>query len=319
MATTQIDERAQAREVKAQTDAAIACALAQDWGKAVEANRAILRIVPNNIEALNRLAKALLELGELSEARDAVDGALQLNSANTIARRNRDRLERAEATTATSTSTPASRNAKRARQSKRTTAVKEAGAAYGSQAPTTDPGSSTPSVFSSHLLMSEAGKSTIATLIDATDRTAVGHLSSGETLTLSREGNRLLVHSSRGEPVGRVHPRLAQRIFSLMNAGNRYEAAFLRDHPAEGVQVIIGEVYQDPSQEGRPSFPPSGTSDFRGYVRSNHELVDSGLGGPPARDISDDEAEPPQLDALVRAHDRGELGRSRGVSTDGLG
>ncbi len=279
MATTQIDEHVQAREVKTQTDAAIACALAQDWGKAVEANRAVLQIAPNNIEALNRLAKALLELGELAEARDAVDGALQIDSANTIARRNRDRLEHA------------------------------AGAAK-SSAPR--------KVISAHLLMSETGKSTIATLIDATDRTAVGHLSSGEALTLSREANRLLVHSSRGEPVGRVHPRLAQRIFSLMDAGNQYEAAFLRDHPKEGVQVIIGEVYLHPSQQGRPSFPSSGASDFRGYVRSNHELVDSGLGGPPARDISDDENEPPEFEALVRAHDRGELGRSKGASTDGL-
>ncbi len=279
MATTQIDEHVQAREVKTQTDAAIACALAQDWGKAVEANRAVLQIAPSNIEALNRLAKALLELGELAEARDAVDGALQIDSANTIARRNRDRLEHV------------------------------AGAAK----------SSTPrKVISAHLLMSETGKSTIATLIDATDRTAVGHLSSGEALTLSREANRLLVHSSRGEPVGRVHPRLAQRIFSLMDAGNQYEAAFLRDHPKEGVQVIIGEVYQHPSQEGRPSFPSSGASDFRGYVRNNHELVDSGLGGPPARDISDDENEPPEFEALVRAHDRGELGRSTGAGRDGM-
>ena len=313
MATTQIDERAQAREVKTQTDAAVACALAQDWRKAVEANRAVLRIVPNNIEALNRLAKALLELGELAEARDAVDGALQLDSTNTIARRNRDRLERTEATA------PVSGQKKRTRKSGRATVVKEAGTTYDSQATVADPGSSAPNVFSAHLLMSEEGKSTIATLIDATDRTAVGHLSSGETLTLSREGNRLLVHSSRGEPVGRVHPRLAQRIFSLMDAGNRYEAAFLRDHPAEGVQVIIGEVYQDPSQEGRPSFPPSSASDFRGYVRSNHELVDSGLGGPPARDISEDEEDPPEFDALVRAHDRGELGRAKGASRDDLG
>ncbi len=312
MATTQIDERAQAREVKAQTDAAIASALAQDWGKAVEANRAVLEIVPNNIEALNRLAKAFLELGELDEARVAVDGALQLASTNTIARRNRDRLERAAA------EAPVSRQKKRTRQSRRVTKVKEAGATYDSKAIATDSQAPAPNVLSAHLLMSEVGKSTIATLIDATDRTAVGHLSSGEALTLRQEGNRLLVHSSRGEPVGRVHPRLAQRILSLMDSGNRYEAAFLRDHPAEGVQVIIGEVYQDPSQEGRPSFPPSSASDFRGYVRSNHELVDSGLGGPPARDISDDEDDPPELDALVRAHDRGELGRSKGASRDDM-
>ena len=283
MTTTQIDERAHAREVKTQTDSAIACALAQDWGRAVQANRAVLRFTPNNIEALNRLAKALLELGELADAREAVDGALLLDPANTIARRNRDRLEHAESAAGVEVATP---------------------------------DTTTRNAYSGHLLMSETGKSTTTTLIDATDRTAVGHLGSGEALTLSNEGNRLLVHSSRGEPVGRVHPRLAKRILSLMKAGNRYEAAFLRDHPNEGVQVIIGEVYQHPSQKGRPSFPPSGASDFRGYVRSNHELVDSGLGGPPARDTSDDENAPPEFEALVRAHDRGELNGRKGASTD---
>lgn len=317
MATTQIDERAQAREVKTQTDAAITCALAQDWRKAVEANRAVLQIAPSNIEALNRLAKALLELGEVEEARGVVNTALSLDSANTIARRHRDRLEHAAG--AAKPAASVSRQTKRTRQSRRTTVVREADATYGSQATPADSVASARNAISSHLLMSEAGKSTIATLIDATDRTAVGHLSSGEALALRQEGNRLLIHSSRGEPVGRVHPRLAQRVLSLMDAGNRYEVAFLRDHPAEGVQVIIGEVYQDPSQTGRLSFPPSNASDFRGYVRNNHELVDSGLGGPPARDISEDEAEPPEFDALVRAHDRGELGRSNGASTDDMG
>ena len=218
MATTQIDERAQAREVKTQTDAAVACALAQDWRKAVEANRAVLRIVPNNIEALNRLAKALLELGELAEARDAVDGALQLNSTNTIARRNRERLERAEA------AAPLSRQKKRARQSKPATTVKEAEATYDSQPTTTDPQSSAPNVFSAHLLMSEEGKSTIATLIDATDRTAVGHLSSGETLTLTDVavaagiadiGDRGRVTSLPGALVERVVAEVHGRLYEL--------------------------------------------------------------------------------------------------------
>ena len=71
-----------------------------------------------------------------------------------------------------------------------------------------------PNVFSAHLLMSEEGKSTIATLIDATDRTAVGHLSSGETLTLSREDNRLLAHSSRGERSGGFTPSCPAAILS---------------------------------------------------------------------------------------------------------
>ena len=314
MTATRVDERSQTREIKTQTEAAVAFALNQDWRQAVDANVAVLRLGPNNIEALNRLAKALLELGELTEARDVIEVALRIGPANTIARRNRDRLERAEAVTMPTSS----EQANGASPSEPVTAVSEAAATYDTQSTVAGPDSPARHVYSGHLLMNETGKSTIATLIDATDRTAVGHLSSGEALPLSREGNRLLLHSCRGEPVGRVHPRLAQRILSLMDAGNRYEAAFLRDHPAEGVQVIIGEVYQHPSQHGRPSFMSSGASGFRGYVRSNHELVDSGLGGPPARNTSEDEEDPPEFEALVRAHDRGELDGRQGPSTDDL-
>ena len=314
MTATHVAEHTQAREMKAQTEAAVSFALNQDWRQAVKANVAVLRLGPNNIEALNRLAKALLELGELTETRDVIEVALRIDPANTIARRNRDRLERAEAVTKPASS----EQANGASPSEPVTAVSEAAATYGTQTTVAGPDSPARHVYSGHLLMNETGKSTIATLIDATDRTAVGHLSSGEALTLSREGNRLLLHSCRGEPVGRVHPRLAQRILTLIDAGNRYEAAFLRDHPAEGVQVIIGEVYQHPSQHGRPSFMSSGASGFRGYVRSNHELVDSGLGGPPARNTSDDEDDPPEFEALVRAHDRGELDGRQGASVDGL-
>ena len=99
MTATRVDERSQTREIKTQTEAAVAFALNQDWRQAVDANVAVLRLGPNNIEALNRLAKALLELGELTETRDVIEVALRIDPANTIAHRNRDRLERAEAIT----------------------------------------------------------------------------------------------------------------------------------------------------------------------------------------------------------------------------
>ena len=76
MIATQIDERIHAAEIKTNTDLAIAAALRHDWEQAASANTAILRIAPDSIEALNRLAKALLELGRLAPARDAVGRAI---------------------------------------------------------------------------------------------------------------------------------------------------------------------------------------------------------------------------------------------------
>ena len=54
MTATRVDERSQTREIKTQTEAAVAFALNQDWRQAVKANVAVLRLGPNNIEALWR-------------------------------------------------------------------------------------------------------------------------------------------------------------------------------------------------------------------------------------------------------------------------
>ncbi len=329
MTATHIGEHARVREIRLHAETAVAAALNQDWAQAIAANRAILRLTQDNVEALNRLAKALMELGELIQAQNAVDCALQIDPANTISRRNRDRLERARAAAeggmagvgaSGNVSTNGATGDGRGEGALRAAAADAAAGLHGADVEARV-GQPAGSAYSGHLLMSETGKTVIASLIDAADRAVIGRLSGGEALTLARAGNRVFALSCRGAVIGRVHPLLAQRMCALMDIGYRYEAAFLRDHPVDGVHIVIGEVYRHPSQAGRPSFPPVHSEDgFRGYVRNTHDLVSHGLGGPPARDPSEDDDEPPEVEALIRAHDRGELGhQSRGAAGDGLG
>ena len=289
MIATQIDERIHAAEIKTNTDLAIAAALRHDWEPAASANTAILRIAPDSIEALNRLAKALLELGRLAPARDAVGRAIGLDSTNMIARRNADRLSRAEA----------AQNASPARKAKRRAST---GRGKASRAARTSDGDA-PKTYSGHLLMGEAGKTAIVRLIDVVDSPALERLTGGEALTLESDGSRLIVASGRGDHIGRVHPRLAQRVLSLMAEGNLYEAAFLRSAPGQDVQIIIGEAYQHPSLAGRPSFPPGHDGGLRGNVRGARALANRDMGGPPSLNpVEEDDNDLPDLDELVRAH-----------------
>ena len=64
---------------------AIAQATKADWAAAVETNRKILELGPD-VEAENRLAKALWELGRLAEAREHYQNALALDPTNQIGR-----------------------------------------------------------------------------------------------------------------------------------------------------------------------------------------------------------------------------------------
>ncbi len=218
MIATQTDERIHAVQIKTYTDSAIAAALKHDWEQAVEANTAILRLAPDSIEALNRVAKALLDLGRLAPARDAVERAVGLDSTNMIARRNADRLSRAEGV---QNAQPSRKRAKR-------------GAAGQSKVARSNrpSGGDTPNTYSGHLLMREAGKTAIVRLIEVVDSPALERLTGGEALALEGSGSRLIVSSSQGDYIGRMHPRMAQLVLSLRAEGNRYEAAFCAPSPA---------------------------------------------------------------------------------------
>jgi hypothetical protein len=71
---------------------AVKLAVDSRWADAARANREYLRLFGDESEALNRLGKALTELGQITDARAAYGRALELVPTNTIARRNLDRL-----------------------------------------------------------------------------------------------------------------------------------------------------------------------------------------------------------------------------------
>lgn len=66
---------------------AISQALEGNWEEAVKTNRKILKEDPQDLASLNRLAKAYLELGEISKARSSAKKVLKLDPFNKIATR----------------------------------------------------------------------------------------------------------------------------------------------------------------------------------------------------------------------------------------
>ena len=226
------DKTAVLASLREKAERAIALALRNKWAEAAEVNRAILEETSDDVDALNRLAKALLELGEMDEARDSLNRVVDLAPSNIIAQRNFERLARTEADKT-------------------------------AQTMPTNPGTT----FSLDIFMEEAGKSTTTSLIDTGDPAVFQRLTGGEQVELVRDESRLRVYSRRGDFLGRIAPRLARRLTELMDGGNEYAAAALH-FADEEVRVIIREVHQDPSQAERPSFPPQRPDGFRPYVRS---------------------------------------------------
>lgn len=244
---------AAATRVKRQlAEQAIASAAAGRWAEAADTNRKLLEMGPE-AEAENRLAKALWELGELGSAREHYQAALALDPTNRIAERNIDRLK---------------------------TLLVAAGektvpAAEGSKAPV-------------RIFVEETGKTGFAHLVDLADPKKLAQVNPGDAVELTPEGNRLIAISN-GVRIGVVEPRVAARLLKLMADGNKYFAG-VTSLGAQDVRIIIREVFQDPRNYGKVSFPTAAKStDLRPYTKGTLLREDEELEEDLEDDVEDEE------------------------------
>jgi len=208
------------------TKQAVSLAMANHWEEAAVKNRQIIAAFPNDVESRNRLGKALSELGNYSDAREALQKVLAINPTNTIARKNLDRI-----------------------------------ALLGDSAPKKCQSSRVPP----HFFIEETGKTGLTTLTDKAPKAVLAKMSAGDLLVLEQQGQQVLAKTEAGDRLGAVEPKLGLRLITLMRAGNRYAAAVAAVH-GENIRILIRETYQHPSQRGRLSFHPRGKDEFRPYV-----------------------------------------------------
>jgi tetratricopeptide (TPR) repeat protein len=210
---------------------AISQATEAKWADAAETNRRLLAETGPDVEAENRLAKALWELGELGGAREHYQKALALDPTNRIAERNIELLK---------------------------ILIRDAGehtvpAKEGSKAPV--------SIF-----VEETGKTGFAHLTDLADYKTLAQVNPGDAVELTPEKNRLIAISN-GVRIGIVEPRVAARLLKLIADGNKY-AAGVTSLGEKDVRIIIREIFQDPRNYGKVSFPTAAkSSDLRPYTK----------------------------------------------------
>lgn len=73
---------------------AIKAALKGDWEQAIALNKEIPNLEENNINALNRLAKAYIESKQSAEAKRILNIVLKLEPTNEIAKKNLRRVDK---------------------------------------------------------------------------------------------------------------------------------------------------------------------------------------------------------------------------------
>ncbi len=226
------------RTKKQWTDLAVKQAQEGLWEEAVTTNKNILSLFPQEPDALNRLGKAHSELGQYAEARQAYSLSLKYNPKNIIAKKNLDRLS----------------------------LIQEAPAPTHIVAERIDP----------RLFIEETGKTGVTDLLNLAAPAILATVGVGDRVQLQRIGHTLLVRNAAGEDIGQVEPRLANRLITFIEGGNRYAAAILaKDN--EQVRLIMREEYQHPSMFGKVSFPSQGSGDtIRAYIKDSMLRYDRG-------------------------------------------
>lgn len=191
---------------------------------------------------MNRLGKALMELGNLDEAIEVYRQALSLDSSNVIAQRNAARLE--QLTSAKAAEAPAA------------TAAHRAGNAV--QA----------SVF-----VEEVGKTFITDLIRPTVDAILTQLAPADEVELKIEGKNVTAFDEHGNRLGQLEPKIAQRMIRLLETGNRFKT-YVVALTGMTTRIILREIYHDPDSPFPVAFQRQATiAAPRPYLRDTSRMA----------------------------------------------
>jgi tetratricopeptide (TPR) repeat protein len=206
MTLQQQDDRARIRRQK--SELAVRLASESRWEEAASVNRELTQLFPADVEAYNRLGKALTELGAYTDAREAYQRSVELDSTNAIARKNLQRLE-------------------------------VMGDAVPKRTATAGP-------LSADLFIEESGKS-VHTVLQAANSQRLSKMSAGDLVTLAVRDNAVFVENAGGEYVGTLEPRLAIRLRRLIGRNYEYAAAITSLAEGSG-RIIIKETHRPPEE-----------------------------------------------------------------------
>lgn len=205
------------RNLRRQADEARRLAVEGRWDEAVSLNQQILEQSPRDIDALNRLGKALAELGRFDEALEAYRTALSIDSGNAIAQRNVSRLE--QRSEISPQPVPSAEQRLRAR-----------------------------------VFIEEVGKTYVTDLVRPAGHALLTDLSPADEVELRPAEGQVSVYDQQGRRLGQIEPRIGQRLIKLFAEGNRYQA-FVVSLTGNTVRIILRESYRNPDSLERTSFP----------------------------------------------------------------
>jgi len=201
---------------------AINAALSNDWATAIKVNKELLGKNSQDIEAVNRLGRAYLELGKLELAKQTYQKVLQIDPYNLIALKNLKRLAKVRTNGKVTNGLPNN--------------CEENGKNHNNQA-----------------FLAEPGKTKLANLVKLTTPTQLSLLCSGDEVFLLPKNHSIAVYDTNNQYLGALPDDLSHHLIPLIRGGNKYQV-FVKRIAANALQVFIRETSRSKKFVNLPSF-----------------------------------------------------------------
>ncbi len=196
-------------------DQAIKAALNQNWPKAIEINKKILKDNPQNIPALNRLGRALWEEGKIEEANKAYKKVVRIEPFNPIANKNLKRLTKVRKTPHKNTKNDF--------------------------------------IHSGKVFLEEPGKTKLVRLTRLNSSDVLSELDSGDPVFFLVKKRLISILDSNKNYLGSIPEDLSQRLIKFIKGGNQYQA-FVRSVEKQKLEIFIREASRSKKFTDIPSF-----------------------------------------------------------------
>lgn len=200
---------------------AISCALSGNWERACTINKKILTENPKDVDALNRLSRAHMEVGDIKKAREFAQKVLKIDPFNTIATKALEKWKNIQ----------------------KYTPPKTNGESLS--------GSSTNLQLATFL--EEPGKTKIVSLLHLGGGVVLGKIDAGDKVKLNLNSHRIGVTTLDGKYIGKLPDDLSARLKKLLKHGNEYQV-FVKSADKDEVKIFIRETKRAPKLAEIPSF-----------------------------------------------------------------
>ncbi|KKS83877.1 MAG: hypothetical protein UV59_C0030G0005 [Candidatus Gottesmanbacteria bacterium GW2011_GWA1_43_11] len=202
---------------------AIDSALSANWQDAVKINEKILKLDTQNVEALNRLARALCCLGHMSKANKTYQKALEIDPYNVIAKKNQEKI------------------------------CKLKGELKPEENGFTNGNNHMDIQNLSAIFVFEPGKTKVINLLNLASPSILATLSCGDKVIITAKKHSITIAKEDGTYLGALPDDLSFKLIGLITGGNKYEV-YVKYATTKSLTIFIRETERSAKFTNQPSF-----------------------------------------------------------------